>query len=163
MLTLEPQRQRTIERRKLMQTVAKTETQIAALRRFAALPPETVTAVKEEASDMGRRAYDALEGKATEVADTLQYAVSRAKRDADAADWRILRKAHRRLDRVIAQQPLSGACNYLELHLRCVEAQRQYQEIMRRLQRMEEVTGLTEHLYARIMIEHGPARGETIH
>ena len=27
MLTLEPQRQRTIERRKLMQTVAKTETQ----------------------------------------------------------------------------------------------------------------------------------------
>jgi hypothetical protein len=34
---------------------------------------------------------------------------------------------------------------------------------MRRLQRMEEVTGLTEHLYARIMIEHGPARGETIH
>ena len=134
MLAPDPQRQRTIERRKLMQTIAKTETQIAALRRFAALPPETVAAVKEEASDMGRRAYDALEGKPTEVADTLQYAVNRAKRDANAADWQILRNAHRRLDRVIAQQPLSGACDYLELHLRCVEAQCQYQEIMRRLQ-----------------------------
>jgi len=105
------QQQRAIERRKLMQTIGKTETQIAALRRFAALPPETVAAVKEEASDMGRRAYDALDGKATQVADSLQYAVNRAKRDADAADWQILREAHRRLDHVIAQQPLSGACN----------------------------------------------------
>ena len=66
-------------------------------------------------------------------------------------------------DRVIAQQPLSGACDYLELHLRWVEAQRQYQEIMKRLQRMEDLTGLTEQLYARIMIAHGPLRGETIH
>jgi hypothetical protein len=163
MLTPDLQRQQAIERRKLIQTIANAEAQIAALRRFAALRPETLAAVKEEASDMGRHAYDALDGRAAQVADTLQCAVNRAKRDADAADWQILRKAHRRLDRVIVQQPLSGACDYLELHLRCVETQRQYQEIMRRLQRMEEVTGLTEHLYARIMIEHGPARGETIH
>ena len=163
MLTLDPQRQRAIERRKLMQTIAKTESQIAALRRFAALPPETVAAVKEESSATSRRAYDALEGNAAQVADTLQRGVDRAKGVAEAADWQVVRQAHDRLNRVIAQQPLSGACDYLELHLRGVEAQRQYQELMRRLQRMEAVTGLTEHLYARIMIEHGPARGETIH
>jgi hypothetical protein len=34
---------------------------------------------------------------------------------------------------------------------------------MGRLERMEEVTGLRKQLYARIMIEHCPARGETIH
>ena len=64
MFTLDPQRQRAIEHRKLMQTIAKTESQIAALRRFAALPPETVAAVKEESSATSRRAYDALEGNA---------------------------------------------------------------------------------------------------
>jgi hypothetical protein len=77
-----------------MQTIAKTETHIAALRPFAALPPETVAAVKEEASDMGRLAYDALDGKATQVTEALQYAVDRAKRDANATEWQILRKAH---------------------------------------------------------------------
>src|SRR6516225_9421271 len=127
MLTLDPQRQRAIERRKLMRTIAKTETQIAALRRFAALPPETVAAIKEEASAMGRRAYDALEG--------------------NAADWQVIRTAHDRLNRVIAQHPLSAACLFLDLHLRCVEVQRQYKETMAQLQRMEPVTGLTEHLY----------------
>ena len=50
MLTPDPQQQRAIEHRELSQTIAKTETQIAALRRFAALPPETVAAVKDEAS-----------------------------------------------------------------------------------------------------------------
>ena len=163
MLTLGPQRQRAIERRKLMRTIAKTETQIAALRRFAALPPETVAAIKEEASAMGRRAYDALEGNAARVADTLQRSIDRAKGDADAADWQVIRTAHDRLNRVIAQHPLSAACLFLDLHLRCVEVQRQYKETMAQLQRMEPVTGLTEHLYARIMAEHGPARGETIH
>jgi hypothetical protein len=34
---------------------------------------------------------------------------------------------------------------------------------MMRLQRMENVTGLTEQLYARIMAEHGPSCDETIH
>jgi hypothetical protein len=48
-------------------------------------------------------------------------------------------------------------------HLWCAEVQRQYQETMTRLQRMENVTGLTKQLYARIMAEHGPSRGETIH
>ena len=43
-----------------MQSIAKTETQVAALRRFAALAPETVAAVKDEASAMGRLAYEAL-------------------------------------------------------------------------------------------------------
>jgi ParB-like chromosome segregation protein Spo0J len=163
MLTVDPQRQSAIERRTLMQTIAKAESRISRLRRFAELPPETVAAVKEEASDMGRRAYDALDGKAIQIAACLEYAVHRAKRHANAEDWQTLRKAQRRLDHVIAQQPLSGACDHLELHLRCVEAQRQYQETMARLRRMEDVTGLTDQLYARIMVEHGPARGDTIH
>jgi hypothetical protein len=163
MLTVDPQRQRATERRKLMQTIARTESRVASLRRFAALPPETMAAVKQQASDMGRRAYDALDGNAIEIADSFRYAVDRAKRHANAADWQTLRKAHRRLEHVIAQQPLSGACDHLELHLRCVEAQRQYQETMARLRRMEDVTGLTDQLYARIMVEHGPARGDTIH
>jgi hypothetical protein len=51
----------------------------------------------------------------------------------------------------------------LDFHLWCAEVQRQYKETMMRLQRMENVTGLTEQLYARIMAEHGPSRGETIH
>src|SRR5215469_10774148 len=50
-----------------------------------------------------------------------------------------------------------------QVGIRWVEAQRQYQEIMKRLHRMEDVTGLTEQLYARIMIEHGPSPGETVH
>jgi hypothetical protein len=58
------QHQLAIEYRELMQTIAKTETQVAALRRFAALPPETVAAVKDEASAVGRLAYEALEGTA---------------------------------------------------------------------------------------------------
>jgi hypothetical protein len=41
------QQQLAIEYRELIQTIAKTETQVAALRRFAALLPETVAAVKE--------------------------------------------------------------------------------------------------------------------
>ena len=64
------QHQLAIEYRELMQTIAKTETQVAALRRFAALPPETV-AVKDEASAMGRLAYEALEGTAARIADAL--------------------------------------------------------------------------------------------
>ena len=94
MLTPDPQQQRAIEHREFSQTIAKTETQIAALRRFAALPPETVAAVKEEASAMGRRAYEALECNAARVANALQHGVDRAKGDADAADWRVIRKAH---------------------------------------------------------------------
>ena len=163
MFTLDPQRQRAIEHRKLMQTIAKTETQIAALRRFGALPPETVAAVKGESFAAARRAYDALEGYAAQVADALQRGVDRAKGDADAADWQQIRKAHDRLNRVIAQQPLSAACHCLDLQIRCVEAQREYEETMARLQRMEEVTGLPERLYARIMVEYGPLPGETIH
>ena len=113
MLTPDPQQQRAIEHREFSQTIAKTETQIAALRRFAALPPETVAAVKEEASAMGRRAYEALECNAARVANALQRGVDRAKGEADAADWRVIRKAHDRLNRVIAQQPLSDACLWL--------------------------------------------------
>jgi hypothetical protein len=51
----------------------------------------------------------------------------------------------------------------LDLQIRCVEAQREYEETMARLQRMEEVTGLPERLYARITVEYGPLPGETIH
>src|SRR5271169_2415210 len=54
MLTPDPQQRRAIEHRELSQTIAKTETQIAALRRFVALPPETVAAVKDESSAVGR-------------------------------------------------------------------------------------------------------------
>jgi len=76
------QHQLAIEYRELMRTIAKTETHVAALRRFAALPPATVAAVKYEASAMGRIAYEALEGNAARIADALQHAVDRAKRDA---------------------------------------------------------------------------------
>jgi len=41
-----------------------------------------VAAVKYEASAMGRIAYEALEGNAARIADALQHAVDRAKRDA---------------------------------------------------------------------------------
>ena len=157
------QHQLAIEYRELMQTIAKTETQVAALRRFAALPPETVAAVKDEASAMGRLAYEALEGTAARIADTLQSAVDRAKRDVETAHWQVIRKAHDRLNRVVAQEPLCDACHWLDFHLWCAEVQRQYKETMVRLQRMENVTGLTKQLYARIMAEHGPSRGETIH
>ena len=81
------QHQLAVENRELMQTIAKTETQVAALRRFAALPPETVAAVKDEASAVGRLAYEALEGTAARIADTLQIAVDRAKRDVESAHW----------------------------------------------------------------------------
>ena len=64
------QEQWAIEHRELMQTIAKAETQVAALRRFAALPPETVAAVKYEASAMGRLAYEALEGNAARIGPT---------------------------------------------------------------------------------------------
>ena len=117
MLTPDPQQQRVIEHGELSQTIAKTETQIAALRRFVALPPETVAAVKEEASDMGRRAYDALEGSAARIADTLQIAVERAKRDVETVHWQVIRKAHDRLNRVVAQEPLCDACHWLDFHL----------------------------------------------
>ena len=157
------QHQLAIEYRELMQSIAKTETQVAALRRFAALPPETVAAVKYEASAVGRLAYEALEGSAARIADALQRAVDRAKPDTEAAHWQVIRKAHDRLKRAIAEQPLSNACHWLDFHLWCAEVQRQYQETMTRLQRMENVTGLTKYLYARIMAEHGPSRGETIH
>ena len=92
-----------------------------------------------------------------------QRAVDRAKPDTEAAHWQVIRKAHDRLKRAIAEQPLSNACHWLDFHLWCAEDQRQYKESMVRLQRMENVTGLTEQLYARIMAEHGPSRGETIH
>jgi hypothetical protein len=157
------QHQLAIEYRELMQTIAKTETQVAALRRFAALPPETVAAVKDEASAVGRLAYEALEGTAARIADTLQIAVDRAKCDVESAHWQVIRKAHDRLNRVVAQEPLCDACHWLDFHLWCAEVQRQYQETMTRLQRMENVTGLAKQLYARIMAEHGPSRGETIH
>jgi hypothetical protein len=161
---LTPDRQQwAIEHCELMQTIAKVETQIAALRRFVALPPETVAAVKEEASDMGRRAYDALEGSAARIADALQRAVDRAKCGTEASRWQTIRKARDLLNRAIVEQPLSNACHWLDFHLWCAEVQRQYQETMTRLQRMENVTGLTKQLYARIMAEHGPSRGETIH
>ena len=75
----------------------------------------------------------------------------------------MIRKAHDRLKRAIAEQLLSNACHWLDFHLWCAEVQRQYQETMTRLQRMENVTGLTKQLYARIMAERGPSRGETIH
>jgi len=152
-----------IEHSELMQTIVKTEAQVAALRRFAALPPETVAAVKYEASAMGRLAYEALEGNAARIADALQCAINRAKRDGEAAHWQVIREAHDRLNRVVAQEPLCDACHWLDFHLWCAEVQRQYKETMMRLQRMENVTGLTEQLYARIMAEHGPSRGETIH
>jgi microcompartment protein CcmL/EutN len=157
------QEQWAIEHRKLMQTIAKAETQVAALRRFAALPPDTVAAVKDEASAMGRLAYEALEGNAARIADALQRAIDRAKRDAEAAHWLVIRKAHERLNQVVAQEPLRNACHWLDFHLWCAEVQRQYKETMMRLQRMENVTGLKEQLYARIMAEHGPSRDETIH
>jgi hypothetical protein len=163
MLTPDPQQQRVIEHRELSQTIAKTETQIAALRRFAALPPETVAAVKEEASATGRLAYEALEGNAARIADALQRAIDRAKREAEAADWQVIGATHDRLNRVVAQEPLCDACHWLDFHLWCAEVQRRYKETMMRLQRMENVTGLTEQLYARIMAEHGPSRDETIH
>jgi len=66
------QQQWAIEHRELMQRIAKTETQTAALRQFAALPPDTVAAVKDEASAMGRLAYEALEGNAARIANALQ-------------------------------------------------------------------------------------------
>jgi hypothetical protein len=157
------QEQWAIEQRELMQTIAKAETQVAALRRFAALPPDTVAAVKDEASSMGRLAYEALEGNAARIADALQRAIDRAKRDAEAARWQLIRDAHDRLNRVVAQEPLCNACHWLDFHLWCAEVQRQYKETMMRLQRMENVTGLTQQLYARIMAEHGPSRDETIH
>jgi hypothetical protein len=157
------QQQWAIEHRELIQTIAKTETQVAALRRFAALAPETVAAVKDEASAMGRLAYEALEGNAAGIADALQHAVDRTKRDADAPHWQVIRKARDRLNRVVAQETLCDACHWLDFHLWCAEVQRQYKETMVRLQRMENVTGLTEQLYARIMAEHGPSRGESIH
>ena len=152
-----------IEQRELMQTIAKAETKVAALRRFAILPPDTVAAVKDEASAMGRLAYEALEGNAARIADALQRAIDRAKRDAEAAHWQVIREAHDRLNQVVAQEPLCDACHWLDFHLWCAEVQRQYKEAMMRLQRMENVTGLTEQLYARIMAEHGPSRDETIH
>jgi hypothetical protein len=157
------QEQWAIEQRELMQTIAKAETQVVALRRFAALPPDTVAAVKDEASSMGRLAYEALEGNAARIADALQRAIDRAKRDAEAARWQVIREAHDRLNRVVAQEPLCNACHWLDFHLWCAEVQRQYKETMMRLQRMENVTGLTQQLYARIMAEHGPSRDETIH
>jgi hypothetical protein len=85
------------------------------------------------------------------------------KRDVETAHWQVIRKAHDRLNQVVAQEPLCDACHWLDFHLWCAEVQRQYKETMVRLQRMENVTGLTEQLYARIMAEHGPSRGETIH
>jgi hypothetical protein len=157
------QHQLAIEYRELMQTIAKTESQVAALRRFAALPPETVAAVKDEASAMGRVAYEALEGNAARIADALQRAVDRAKRDAKAPHWQVIRKAHNRLNQLVAQEPLRNACHWLDFHLWCAEVQRQYKETMMRLQRMENVSGLSEQVYVRIMAEHGPLRGETIH
>jgi hypothetical protein len=157
------QEQWAIEQRELMQTIAKAETQVAALRRFAALPPDTVATVKDEATAMGRLAYEALEGNAAGIADALQRAIDRAKRDAEAAHWQVIREAHDRLNRAVAQEPLCDACHWLDFHLWCAKVQRQYKETMMRLQRMENVTGLTEQLYARIMAEHGPSRDETIH
>ena len=90
------QQQLAIEYRELMQTIAKTETQVAALRRFAALPPETVAAVKDEASAVGRLVYEALEGNAARIADALQRAVDRVKRDVETAHWQVIRKAQDR-------------------------------------------------------------------
>jgi long-subunit acyl-CoA synthetase (AMP-forming) len=87
------QQQWAVEHSKLMHSIAKTETQVAALRRFAALPPQTVAAVKYEASAMGRLAYEALEGNAARIADALQHAVDRAKRDSNAPYWQVIRKA----------------------------------------------------------------------
>jgi len=113
------QHQLAIEYRELMQSIAKTETQVAALRRFAALPPETVAAVKDEASAVGRLAYEALEGTAARIADTLQSAVDRAKRDVETAHWQVIRKAHDRLNRVVAQEPLCDACHWLVPSLVC--------------------------------------------
>ena len=110
------QHQLAIEYRELMQTIAKTETQVAALRRFAALPPETVAAVKDEASAVGRLAYEALEGSAARIADALQRAVDRAKPDTEAAHWQVIPKAHDRLKRVVAQEPLYDACHWLDFH-----------------------------------------------
>ena len=62
------QQQWAVEHSNLMQSIAKTEVQVAALRRFAALTLETVAAVKYEASAMGRVAYEALEGNAARIA-----------------------------------------------------------------------------------------------
>jgi hypothetical protein len=47
------QHQLAIEYRELMQSIAKTETQVVALRRFAALPPETVAALNGSRSTPG--------------------------------------------------------------------------------------------------------------
>ena len=105
------------EQCELMQTIAKAETRVAGLRRFAALPPDTVAAVKDEASAMGRLAYEALEGNAARIADALQRAIDRAKRDAEAAHWQVIREAHDRLNRVVAQEPLCDACHWLDFHL----------------------------------------------
>jgi hypothetical protein len=157
------QQQWAVEHSKLMHSIAKTETQVAALRRFAALPPQTVAAVKYEASAMGRLAYEALEGNAARIADALQHAVDRAKRDSNAPYWQVIRKARDRLNRIVAQERLRDACHWLDFHLWCAEVQHQYKESMMRLQRMENVSGLSEQVYVRIMAEHGPSRGETIH
>ena len=79
---------------------------------------------------MGRLAYEALEGTAARIADALQRAVDRAKRDVETAHWQVIRKAHDRLNRVVAEQPLSNACHWLDFHLWYAEVQRQYQETM---------------------------------
>ena len=124
MLTPDPQQRRAIEHREFTQTIAKTETQVVALRRFAALPPDTVAAVKYEASAMGRLAYEALEGNAARIADALERAIDRAKRDAQAAHWQVIREAHDRLNRVVAQEPLCDACHWLDFHLWCAVSAR---------------------------------------
>lgn len=157
------QQQWAVEHSELMRSIAKTEIQVAALRRFAELTPATVAAVKYEASAMGRVAYEALEGNAARIADALQRAVDRAKRDAKAPHWQVIRKAHNRLNQLVAQEPLRNACHWLDFHLWCAEVQRQYKETMMRLERIENVSGLSEQIYVRIMAEHGPLRGETIH
>ena len=75
----------------------------------------------------------------------------------------MIRKAHNRLNQVVVQEPLRNACHWLDFHLWCAEVQRQYKETMMRLQRMENVSGLSEQIYVRIMAEHDPLRGETVH
>jgi len=79
------QQQWAVEHSELMQSIAKTEIQVAGLRRFAALTPETVAAVKHEASAKGRVAYEALEGNAARIADGHEMEVP------SLSKWRPLR------------------------------------------------------------------------
>jgi hypothetical protein len=112
---------------------------------------------------MGRLVYEALEGNAARIADALQRAIDRAKRDAEAAHWQVIRETHDRLNRVVAQEPLCDACPLVGLSSLVCGGSASVQRDHDAAPADGKQTGLTEQLYARIMAEHGPSRDETIH